>query len=332
MDILPPNLSGFKDVIFCPPILFESVQPAIATFRSAKIVGRNPIALDCDGNLIQESLFRTSDRNKLAVSYLRLEELLAVRKFPDRKAGYIEGRVCLLSSFWDTFGHWIPEHLLKVREVLQHDPSPDTVRFLIRGEPTDFKTQLLLAAGIRQENILFWDRSFATVEELVVPRYPQVSRGALDWVKSLMLPEPVEGGRHRIYLSRQKQPYRTIANEGAVQSVLDEFGVLTVFPEEMSFSEQVITASQASVFFGPQGSAFTLQIFAANAAIVEAFPRDRVHLFNRQVALVKQHRHFALADPRGPVPRALADKSVVVDVGQLREALTAACQEGRDQP
>lgn len=272
--------------------------------------------------LIQEALFRTADRNKLALSYLRLDELRGLKTRPRRKTQIIEGRVCLLTSFWDSFGHWIPEHLLKIKSLSDAGVNLKSVRFVVRDPVETFRFELLASAGIAPHQIIPWKGSFAVVEELIVPNYPQISSENLLWLDSLIPRESNSVPLQRVYLSRQKQAYRNIANETEVQRILAAFDISTVFPEDLSFSEQVKIVRDANLLFGPQGSAFTLQIFMnPGATLIEAFPRDRVHLFNRQVAMVKGHRHIPLMDARGPEAKGFTDKSVMVNTGSLESAL-----------
>lgn len=322
--VLPAHLSAFRDVTFLPPPLYSARGPiAPANFSGARIVGRHPLPLTSSGDLIQEALFRSADRNHLAVSYLRPHEILGLRWFPRKAALAIDGQACLLGSFWDSFGHWIPEHFLKIWSLLESGQSIESMRFIVRAPVDDFKLVLLEKVGVGRNQIIEWHGSFAIVEELVVPTYPQICEENLGWVRGLFddLERGPQSPKSMLYLSRQRQGYRRIDNEEAVQEVLSDYNFETVFAEELGLEEQVRLATNAQFMFGPQGSAFTLQIFMRNGGVLEAFPRDRVHLFNRQVAQVLGHQYRAMMDSRGPEKRGFSDKSVAVNVDELRSAL-----------
>ena len=330
-ETLPGNLGPFKDVMFLPPPLFDPPPQGVETFKSARLVGKNVIALTSSGEMIQEALFRTSARNDLAISYLRLDEVSGLRKRPSSRTNFLDGKVCLLTSFWDSFGHWVPEHLLKIKLLRDVGEDLRSIRFLVREPVEEFKVVLLKAAGIEDSQIIPWNGHFASVEELVVPTYPQISEENLAWLNSLVPPRSrgfEKPAKPIVYLSRQKRPYRTILNEDSVQDVLQSFGAETVYPEDHSFEEQVALVRSTNVLFGPQGSAFTLQIFMRPGTLVEAFPRDRVHLFNRQVAVVLGHQHFPLMDSRGPQAKGFPDKTVMVDPVLLREILSRTFSDG----
>ena len=323
LDILPSHLYDYKEVVFVPPVLFSSPPAKVHQFRNAQIIGHNPIALSESSNLIQENLFRTRDRNRPAINYLSPYDLKALVGIGNRRQNYLRGQYCLLASFWDNFGHWIPEHLLKICTLIEAGFDISKINFIVRSTPMGFKIELLKAAGISPTQIIFWNQSFLRVEELLVPSYPQISKEGLEWINSLI---PIEStstldSNKRIYLSRQKQNHRKIINEEEVQVVLQKYNFLTIYPEALSFADQVNLARKSNVLFGPQGSAFTLQIFMPKGTVLEAFPQNRIHLFNRQVATVKEHKHYVLVDPRGPNSTTRADKNLIVNVDSLEEYL-----------
>lgn len=323
LDILPSNLYEYKEVIYVPPVLFESPTIYVNRFRNVQILGNSPIALTDSGDLIQENLFRTKDRNRPSLSYLSPLEIMAFLGIVNRKVKPQEGQYCLLASFWDNFGHWIPEHLLKIYSLIQAGIDISNVNFILRSLPTGFKIDLLEAAGISRSQIFFWNQSFLRVEELVVPSYPQITRDGLDWVNSLIpakRAQPLDSYK-KIYLSRQLQNHRKIINEVEVQQVLQRYGFISIHPEELSFKEQVDLVRNSNLLFGPQGSAFTLQIFMQQGSVLEAFPQNRIHLFNRQVSIAKGHKHHILLDPRGADSTKYADRNIVVDVHLLNDSL-----------
>jgi hypothetical protein len=324
LDVLPSQLFPFKEAIFTPPILFNSpLRTTISFFNNAQIVGKNPIALTSSGDLIQEALFRTKDRNRPAITYITPNELGPLFWNLGRKSQIHKGQYCLLTSFWDNFGHWIPEHLLKIRSLIESDLDFSNVKFLIRFPIDGFKLDLLKAAGIKSTQLIEWNKKFMIVEELIVPTYPQISRENLDWINGLIpeIDNPTTNMARSIYLSRQNQNHRKIENELEIKQILMDFGFKTVVPENMSLQDQVNMIRQAKNIFGPQGSAFTLQIFMKPGIIIEAFPRDRIHLFNRQVAMIKGHKHFILTDSRGPDRTGISGPNLNINPQELRSLM-----------
>lgn len=314
---VPQMLQRYKDVIFYPPPLFHNPMHSMAVFKNARIVGSNPIAISESNELIEEALFRDSSRNRLALSYLSSYELNELIR-PSRQLERINGPVVLLASFWDNFGHWIPEHLPKINLLNALGCDLSSMRFIVRDPDHDYKKFLMAAAGLRQEQIIPWSSRSVVVEELIVPNYPQVSVESLEWINSLVPDSRSNNvGFHpegnRLYLSRQKWAYRKFRDPEVVNEILDRYQFQTVHPEELSFQDQVSISRSASALFGVQGSQMTLQIFMDPGNVLEAFGRDRIHLFNRQVAEVKGHAHFPITDSRGPTQRGVSGKEVVLD-------------------
>jgi hypothetical protein len=323
MDILPSHLQAFKEVIYNPPALFnDPINAEVGIYTNARICGKNPIALTSSGELIQESLFLSNKRNKPAISYLspfELKVFLGVRK----STKFLPGKYCLLTSFWDNFGHWIPEHLLKVKNLIDSDVDLSELKFLLRNPISEFQYQLLKVAGIKSHQIFTWDYNLAIVEELVVPTYPQITTKSLNWIDELIPKDTsfIDKYGAYIYLSRQNQNHRKLTNHHEVQKVLNSYGFKTIIPEDLTFLEQVHMARNAKILFGPQGSAMTLQIFMPAGTIIETFPQNRIHLFNRQVAMLKGHRHFILIDPRGPNSAFNAESNMQVNIKELEDIL-----------
>lgn len=79
-----------------------------------------------------------------------------------------------------------------------------------------------------------------------------------------------ETEKKRVYVSRRKQDEsrRRLADEDKVEALFNKYGFISVFPEELSFLEQVKLFSQTEVFAGTTGAAFTNIIFLPENATV----------------------------------------------------------------
>ena len=317
--------------VYLPPPL-TGTRPRVEVHRNAQIIGSAPVGLNESGELLQETVFRTPERTRMAVAGLTVKEQIHLSlRTGSRNFRRIQGdSVCLLTSRWDSYGHWIPEHFLKIYYLQQAGYDIRTMKFLYRPDPAGFKTELLERAGIRSSQLVEWTGAPTRVESLVVPNYPEISYPGLKWISSLFdLPEK-SASPSRMYLSRQhlKGP-RKIVNEVDVLSVLRNHSFETVHPERHSLSDQAVLFSRAGIVFGPQGSAFTGQLFMPEkSAVIEAFGQDRVHLFNMQMALVLGHDHRSLIDDgvrkktssRGLISRR-PDQNMRVNPEQLDRAL-----------
>jgi hypothetical protein len=73
----------------------------------------------------------------------------------------------------------------------------------------------------------------------------------------------------RLYIQRPSSVWRTIENEDAVRSCLEERSFRVVRPGEHSVADQISLFSRASVIVGMHGAGLTNVLFAPNAELVE---------------------------------------------------------------
>jgi capsular polysaccharide biosynthesis protein len=324
----PPELAGLNTV-YSPPLL-SGERPQSQLYRDAVLFGDYPVAATRQGRVLGESIFRTNERYASALQSVSVGNQLRVafgrsKLGPARKRPQTRKPLVSLHSRWNSFGHWIPEHLLKLYWLQQNADLSD-YHYLVEKNPPTWKLQLLNAAGIKTRDLVYWDREYYRVETLLLPDYPEPSREALDWVRALVVPDrsASETTPGKIYVSRKYQQTRQVSNEEEVERALKAHGFSTIYPERLSLSEQADLFSHASSIIGPQGSAFTNQIFAYGPFhVVEFFGASRIHLFNRQVALVLGHTHAYTLDARNADDIDAGDTSVLVDITELEAVIEA---------
>ena len=76
----------------------------------------------------------------------------------------------------------------------------------------------------------------------------------------------------RVYLARRPWQHRKLTNAGAIEEAATRAGYAIVYPEELSFREQLRLIRGATYLAGPEGSAFFLALFAR--------PETRVTILN----------------------------------------------------
>lgn len=321
---VPPKLTGFPNQVRHYPL--------------ARIIGKSPVAVDASGSVIEATIFRTNERTKSALSQLRTLDFL---KIFDRRLSskiFLPGNYVLLDSHWGSFGHWIPEHLLKVHSLIRAGFDIGKLHFVVRLDTAGMKKELLMRAGINPGQIVHWRGDPISVENLIVPDYPEISPEGLGWLNSLFpRNSDLDPQKKILYLSRKNLRERRVTNENQLSSLLGRFGVIEICPEELPIAEQVRLFQNSHLIIGAGGSAFTGQIFMpAKSRVIEAFGMHRVHLFNMQVSLVLGHHHFSLFDRRVslnkiPTPAPMAQTSVALDldvevnVDELAGMLKASC-------
>ncbi len=80
----------------------------------------------------------------------------------------------------------------------------------------------------------------------------------------------------KIYISRSRSAKRRITNEAELLPILARFGFEVVFPEELSYRQQVQLFSETRVIVGAHGAGFTNTFFCQNATILELHPETAI--------------------------------------------------------
>jgi capsular polysaccharide biosynthesis protein len=171
---------------------------------------------------------------------------------PARKRPQTRKPLVSLHSRWNSFGHWIPEHLLKLHWLRQNADLSD-YRYLIEKNPPTWKLQRVNAAGIETRDLVHWNREYDRVETLLSPDYHEPSREALDWVRALVMPDRSESETtpRKTYVLRKCQQTRQDSSEEEVERAFEAHGSSTICPERIGLSKQAGLSSHASSLIGP---------------------------------------------------------------------------------
>jgi hypothetical protein len=173
------------------------------------------------------------------------------------------------------YGHFITEGLSTfwIFETLSAEEfdyflfSP----FVFGSRFPGYALQCMRAFGIDPDKVVIMGGNAMSFEDLVVPerlfRLNHSVDPALAWVYRKLNTciaercKPIE----RIYLSRRKLSLkkltRVIANEVLVEKLFRQAGFAVVYPEELSFEEQLGLYANALVVAGPSGSALHNSLF-----------------------------------------------------------------------
>jgi hypothetical protein len=132
----------------------------------------------------------------------------------------------------------------------------------------------------------------------------------------------------RIYVSRSlsttyRPMYRAIENERDVENRLEKAGFKIVYPETLSFAEQVYTFYNSNVIIGPSGSGMLNSIFSrSNTKVVDI---ETFHTTIRQHAKIytssKLRYSFLFSSAIEESDRPLHRRNSSIDLGCLDRAL-----------
>ena len=178
------------------------------------------------------------------------------------------------------YGHFITEGL-STFWIFEEIPAGEFDYFLFN--PFVFGTKIPSYAlkcfevfGIDPANVVIMGADPLAFEELVVPerllRLNHSAAPCLKWVyqKIQSIASSSVGSGARIYLSRRKvsrrQLTRVIANEVLVEKLFMQAGFTVIYPEELSFEEQVTLYANAEIVAGPSGSSLHNSLFMRTGA------------------------------------------------------------------
>ena len=118
-----------------------------------------------------------------------------------------------------------------------------------------------------------------------------------------------------VYISRRFSR-RSLANEKRVEAALEDLGVRILFPEDLSFQDQVFLFSDVDHIIGAHGAGLSHLVWAPDSAkLTEIMPEDRYVPCFYYVARVKGCEYNCIQS------KALDDGSYRVDIDQLEATL-----------
>ena len=199
---------------------------------------------------------------------------------------YIDEAILISSRATENYFHWLIEYLPRLKNVPEHFPSD--IPILVKDNlPAQFYEALNILAKDRPVlkidpfcNKIYakkiWVPSFHTYhpEKFDIPFYHggAISIEHLNFVRESTLRE-VEGLEkperqvlEKIYLDRIGS--RSITNNDEVRKILFKFGIVSVYPETLSFYQQVQLFKNAKIIIGPAGAAFSNMIFCRDAKVI----------------------------------------------------------------
>lgn len=120
------------------------------------------------------------------------------------------------------------------------------------------------------------DRSNIRVEDFLV------ANSGVEYIRNNILEETKLEGYRKIYISRKNINNKRLFNNTEVAEMFAKYGFEIIFPENLSFEEQVEIFSQAKYIAGSTGAALTNILYCpSNATIITIIPKEyNFHLYS----------------------------------------------------
>ena len=142
-----------------------------------------------------------------------------------------------------------------------------------------YRLDSLIPFGVREENIIYVDSPLVLIEDFAMPSFmgpcfvnpkDEIAREIREiYHRFYNLSRPKKGTR--LYLSRVGASYRKVANESQVIDLLLSKGFSVVYPERLSFEQQVRLFAGAEIVVGLTGAAFNNMMFMHSGCPVVEF-------------------------------------------------------------
>mgnify|MGYP000942897547 CR=1 FL=1 len=282
--------AGFELTGAVGPALTSARYVAVAT--SAKVAAGSDVVLLSDGSAVCDPLTHALGElvNYVSDSWIVLGSTKQVL-LRDLPITQVDGpAISLLGASARFYGHWLLDHLLRLRSVLEHPLASQACVLVEDKMPASHYESLQWLLGhdvvirrvapghcVQTDCLLFAgpDVFFPHLTRRYLPAAPSVapsSIGGMAFLRERMLASlGAQRRQGRRFVVRRTSGTRQVQNEAAVCDMLvNHWGFEELFPEALSFAVQVRHFHDADVIVGVQGSALSNCVFCAPGACVIA--------------------------------------------------------------
>ncbi|NHN46479.1 glycosyltransferase family 61 protein [Halostella sp. JP-L12] len=194
---------------------------------------------------------------------------------------HFDSAVLLYNAWNKGYFHWTAETLTRLEGVERYRKETGNSPPLIIGpNPTSFQLESLDLLGYSEEDLIFWDSEYATVDKLILPTsrreadHRSWSALSTGWLRERMRSEALKRvSKNRftsnVYITRNDASARQVVNEEAVMECLEKYGFERYTLSEMSVAETVALFSQADTIVAPHGAGLTDLIYSDEVSVIE---------------------------------------------------------------
>lgn len=227
-----------------------------------------------------------------------------------------------LIPLWMGYYHWLIEmlpRLVGAEQYYQETGERPTV--LVPPQLPLWARSLLSIFTDGKYDVTVLDEAAYTVNRLVLPTFPEPSRGECSWIQSITTEyTPKPEFPNRIFISRESANRRRIKNKEALSAVLDEFDVEPVVLEELPVPDQIRLFKGVDLVVGPHGAGFSNVVFSDNPTLLEIFGDIKKTTFYRLAQILGHDYHHM----RGQTTR----NDIEISPNLLRRKIRDCINEG----
>ena len=270
----PPITGVPADMPLTDPSDGESFAAVgVAELPGGRVLGPHHAVVTGRGDLVQEVSWYFGTRRPR-------EHPVFLNPFPAPPL-HVDDRLGVLAARGDVnYYHYLMDVIVKlgVLEQAPSIPTPERWYASVSGPP--FQRQLLELAGLPADAVVdAVENPHVQADVLVVPAPPAMSEvnppWAVQWLRDRLLPRVDRSGPpQRIYVTRGPAANnRTVLNDDAVTTVLEERGFVLVDPGQLTVADQIRTFANAEVVVATHGAALANLTFCTpGATVIELVP------------------------------------------------------------
>jgi hypothetical protein len=246
---------------------YQFPRLGVGFLRWGRIATRFGVVMDPDGKVIEDfNYYWNRSPHKMPIfdrfhlpKKVRKEGLYATILSPDATP--------------PNYYHWMAEALPRL--ALLEESGIRDYRLILPDRMTGWQCEILRLLGLDENRWAPFGEEQWQVEHLLVPSlqgYPGMSHPRLvRWLRERLGVEGSSVGHRKLYLSRTHAQHRRLLNEEKVIQALKPLGFETVFPEEMTVSDQLRMFRDASWIVALHGAGLTNTLFAPRGTRVLEF-------------------------------------------------------------
>lgn len=278
---------------------YKSPEIYIAEIKNANVIGENSVVTS--GNYCICDMAKRNKENRYELRFASIrnidEEYAIVESIDSKKK--IPKAISLIGFAAYNYYHFTVE-LISRMQYIDKFSEYISVPLLIDEKALNIPQckELLDLVNVNKHPIIPIKKRYGyEVSELIYPSYnswlpinikqgqstkPEdfiIAKSAIDYIresvfKGLKIDSNSLHGYRRIFISRKNSKNRRLINENKVIEISKKYNFEIVYPEEMTFIEQVKLFSQTEYIIGSTGAAFTNIIFCPqNVKIMSIIPK-----------------------------------------------------------
>lgn len=219
-----------------------------------------------------------------------------------------------------TYFHWLLDVLPRFYYLGAMNPD-----YWVIGELRHkFQRDALQLLGIEDKLIEMYPGSHVEFEKLHVLNTVNMQgtmRETVQFLRNTFQPKNGGVSPKRFFIDRAKASYRNVLYRDELLKVMQAYEIKPVFPEEMTFQEQVTLFSQAELVVAPHGSGLSNIAFCpSEATVVELFSKYYTNPIFYRLAMVVGMEYYAAIDGEDYRKHA-NEENLMADIGVTGEQL-----------